>query len=117
MPVILMEAPKDVGIGIRKALFQDFPRILEIERLAFGGQWDYYQFKASLDDVFLVAVDAATAEIVGFLVLSMRGTKRSVIHRQRCRFATLQRNSSSFTGGSAQRRRESALQGSDQALM
>ena len=68
MPVILMEAPKDVGIGIRKALFQDFPRILEIERLAFGGQWDYYQFKASLDDVFLVAVDAATAEIVGFLV-------------------------------------------------
>lgn len=68
MPVILMEAPKDVGIGIRKALIQDFPRIIEIERLAFGGQWDYYQFKASLDDIFLVAVDAATAEIVGFLV-------------------------------------------------
>ena len=68
MPVILMEAPKDVGIGIRKALYRDFPRILEIERLAFGGQWDYYQFKASLDDIFLVAVDAATADIAGFLV-------------------------------------------------
>jgi ribosomal-protein-alanine N-acetyltransferase len=63
-----MEAPKDVGIGIRRALLKDFPRILEIERLAFEGQWDYYQFKASLDDVFLVAVDAITADIVGFLV-------------------------------------------------
>jgi len=63
-----MEAPRDVGIGIRKALIQDFPRIMEIERLAFGGQWDYYQFKASLDDVFLLAVDAVTADIVGFLV-------------------------------------------------
>jgi len=68
MPVILMEAPRDAGIGIRKALLKDFPRIMEIERLAFDGQWDYYQFKASLEDTFLVAVDAATAEIVGFLV-------------------------------------------------
>jgi len=68
MPVILMEAPQDVGIGIRKALLNDFPRIMEIESLAFGGQWDYYQFKASLDDIFLVAVDAVTADIVGFLV-------------------------------------------------
>jgi ribosomal-protein-alanine N-acetyltransferase len=68
MPVILVEAPRDMGIGIRRALIRDFPRIMEIERLAFGGQWDYYQFKASLDDVFLVAVDAATADIVGFLV-------------------------------------------------
>lgn len=68
MPVILMEAPKDVGIGTRKALPRDLPRILDIERLAFDGQWDYYQFKASLEDIFLVAVDAATAEIVGFLV-------------------------------------------------
>jgi ribosomal-protein-alanine N-acetyltransferase len=41
---------------------------MEIERLAFGEQWDYYQFKASLDDIFLVAVDATTADIVGFLI-------------------------------------------------
>ena len=68
MPLILVEAPRDVGIGIRTALLRDLPEIMQIERLAFGGQWDYYQFKASLDDVFLVAVDAATAEIVGFLV-------------------------------------------------
>jgi len=57
-----------MGIGIRTALIQDLPRIMEIERLAFGSQWDYYNFKASLDDVFLVAVDAASADIVGFLV-------------------------------------------------
>ena len=37
MPVILMEAPRDVGIGIRRALLKDFPRIMEIERLALRG--------------------------------------------------------------------------------
>jgi ribosomal-protein-alanine N-acetyltransferase len=68
MPVILAEAPRHVGIGIRPALDQDLPRILEIEGLAFGGQWDYYQFKASLADILLVAVDAVTANLVGFLV-------------------------------------------------
>ena len=68
MPVSLAEYPRDMGIGVRPALIRDLLRIMEIEGLAFGEQWDYYQFKASLDDVFLVAVDAATAEIVGFLV-------------------------------------------------
>ena len=68
MPVILVEAPRDMGIGIRPALILDLPRVMEIERLAFGEQWDYYQFKASLDDIFLLAVDAVTADIVGFLV-------------------------------------------------
>ncbi len=68
MPVILVEAPRDVGIGIRTALYVDLPRIMELEKLAFGGQWDYFHFRASLDDVFLVAVDALTAELVGFLV-------------------------------------------------
>ena len=73
MPVILVEAPRveaprQKGIGIRIALDQDLPRIMEIERLAFGGQWDYFQFKASLDDIFLAAVDSATTELVGFLV-------------------------------------------------
>jgi ribosomal-protein-alanine N-acetyltransferase len=57
-----------MGIGIRTALAQDLPRILEIERLTFGQQWDYFQFKASLNDIFLVTVDPATAELVGFLV-------------------------------------------------
>jgi ribosomal-protein-alanine N-acetyltransferase len=68
MPVILVEAPRDMGIGIRPALIRDLPRIMEIERLAFGEQWDYYQFKASLDDIFLLGVDAISADIVGFLV-------------------------------------------------
>ena len=68
MPQILVEAPRDVGVGIRPALYLDLPRVLEIERLAFDGQWDYYQFKASLDDVFLLAVSALTGETVGFLV-------------------------------------------------
>ena len=68
MPVILVEAPRDMGIGIRPALILDLARIMEIERLAFGEQWDYYQFKASLDDIFLLAVDAISADIVGFLV-------------------------------------------------
>jgi ribosomal protein S18 acetylase RimI-like enzyme len=76
MPVILKEAPRDVGIGIRPALESDLPRIMEIERLAFGGQWDYYQFKASLEDIFLLAVDGATAEIVGFLVACCCETAR-----------------------------------------
>lgn len=76
MPVILVEAPRDVGIGIRPALLRDLPRIMEIERLAFGEQWDYYQFKASLDDIFLAAVDAATADIVGFLVACCCETAR-----------------------------------------
>ncbi len=68
MPVILMEAPRHMGIGIRTAILQDLPRIIEIEHLTFGRQWDYFQFKASLHDVFLVAVDPVTADIVGFLV-------------------------------------------------
>ena len=68
MPVILAEAPRHMGIGIRTALIQDLPRVMEIERLTFGEQWDYFQFKASLDDILLVAVDAASADLVGFLV-------------------------------------------------
>jgi ribosomal-protein-alanine N-acetyltransferase len=68
MPLILKEAPRDVGVGIRPALHRDIPRVLEIERLTFGAQWDYYQFKASLDDIFLLAVSAVNGETVGFLV-------------------------------------------------
>lgn len=68
MPFILAEPAREIGVGLRRALPGDLPQVLEIERLAFGKQWDYFQFKASLDDVFLVAVDADTARIVGFLV-------------------------------------------------
>jgi len=68
MSAILVEAPRHKGIGIRTVLSRDLPRIMEIERLTFGGQWDYFQFKASLDDIFLAALDLATADLVGFLV-------------------------------------------------
>lgn len=68
MPGILREAPRYEGVGIRTALLRDLPRVMEIERLAFGGQWDYFQFKASLNDIFLVAVDGNSGDIVGFLV-------------------------------------------------
>lgn len=68
MPLILAEPAREIGVGVRRALLRDLPQVLEIERLAFGKQWDYYQFKASLEDVFLVAVDAATARVVGFLI-------------------------------------------------
>ncbi|MDI6851990.1 MAG: N-acetyltransferase [Deltaproteobacteria bacterium] len=78
MPTILAEAPREYSTGIRPAVEQDLSQILEIERLTFGQQWDYYQFKASLEDVFLVAVDASTGDIVGFIVaccckVAMRG--------------------------------------------
>lgn len=68
MPLILAEPAREIGVGVRRALLQDLPEVLEIERLAFTKHWDYYQFKASLEDVFLVAVDAASTKIVGFLI-------------------------------------------------
>jgi ribosomal-protein-alanine N-acetyltransferase len=76
--MILAEAPREYSIGIRPAVEKDLSQILEIEHLAFGEQWDYYQFKASLEDVFLVAVDASSGDIVGFIVaccckIAMRG--------------------------------------------
>jgi [ribosomal protein S18]-alanine N-acetyltransferase len=82
MPVILAEAPRHVGVGIRTALSQDLPRIMEIEELAFGGQWDYFNFKASLNDILLVAVDALTANLVGFLVACCcKVSRRAIILR------------------------------------
>jgi ribosomal-protein-alanine N-acetyltransferase len=82
MPTILAEAPRDISIGIRTALPRDLPQVMEIERLAFGGQWDYFNFKASLDDIFLLAIDGATANIVGFLVACCCTiTRRGIILR------------------------------------
>ena len=82
MPVILKEAPRHMGIGIRTALAKDLPRIQEIEDQAFGGQWDYFHFRASLDDIFLVGVDALTADLVGFLVACCcKEARRGIILR------------------------------------
>lgn len=68
MPVILAEAPKQNIVGIRPALRPDLRRIMEIERLAFDHRWDYYQFKASLEDIFLVAVDGMSGDLVGYII-------------------------------------------------
>jgi ribosomal-protein-alanine N-acetyltransferase len=82
MPVILKEAPRHVGFGIRRALPRDLPRIQEIEDLAFGGQWDYFHFTASLDDIFLVGVDALTGDLVSFLVACCcKEARRGIILR------------------------------------
>jgi len=53
---------------IRPARESDIPRILEIERLCFSEQWDYYQFKASLTDIFLVYLDSRSRDLAGFLI-------------------------------------------------
>jgi ribosomal protein S18 acetylase RimI-like enzyme len=50
---------------IRAAREEDLLRILAIERRCFGEQWDYYNLKASLNDVFLVYVAEG---IIGFLI-------------------------------------------------
>ncbi len=82
MPLILAEAPREHRVGIRPAIKRDLPQVMEIERLAFGKQWDYYQFKASLEDVFLVAVDPMSGDIVGFIVACCcRATQRGLILR------------------------------------
>lgn len=82
MPGNLAEVSRSAEIGLRPALDQELPRILEIEDLAFGGQWDYFQFRASLDDVFLVAWDPVTTNLVGFLVACCcRVARRGIILR------------------------------------
>jgi ribosomal-protein-alanine N-acetyltransferase len=55
---------------IRNAQESDLPKIMEIEHLSFGEQWDYYDFKASLKDVFLLYLDRLEHKIVGFIIAS-----------------------------------------------
>ena len=50
---------------LRRAQEEDLPAILKLEKLSFDKNWDYYHFKASLDDVFLVY---ETDRIIGFLI-------------------------------------------------
>jgi ribosomal-protein-alanine N-acetyltransferase len=53
---------------IKNAQESDLPKIIEIEHLTFGKQWDYYDFKASLEDVFLLYLDHLEHKIVGFII-------------------------------------------------
>jgi ribosomal-protein-alanine N-acetyltransferase len=74
-----MEAAAPVlATCIRAAREEDLLRILAIERRCFGEQWDYYNLKASLNDVFLVYDLGDEGGVVGFLIacccrLSRRG--------------------------------------------
>jgi ribosomal-protein-alanine N-acetyltransferase len=63
---------------IRNAQERDLSKIMEIEHLSFEETWDYYDFKASLKDVFLLYLDRLEHNIVGFIIaccskLSQRG--------------------------------------------
>jgi ribosomal-protein-alanine N-acetyltransferase len=63
---------------IRSAQESDLSKILEIEHRTFGAQWGYYDFKASLQDVFLLYLDRLNHDIAGFIIacccnLSQRG--------------------------------------------
>ncbi|MFQ5848705.1 MAG: GNAT family N-acetyltransferase [Candidatus Methylomirabilales bacterium] len=50
---------------IRFATEKDLERIVAIDRLSFSRQWDYCDFKAALNDVFLVF---EKTEILGYLI-------------------------------------------------
>ena len=50
---------------IRFATEKDLERIAEIDRLSFPRQWDYCDFEAALNDLFLVF---EKTEILGFLI-------------------------------------------------
>lgn len=53
---------------IRTAQKSDPPKIMEIEHLSFKEQQDYYEFKASLQDVFLLYLDRMEHKIIGFII-------------------------------------------------
>jgi len=57
--------PSESQARIRSASEDDLPQIQEIEELSFEKNWDYYNFKASLNDVFLVFEEG---NIIGFLI-------------------------------------------------
>ncbi|MBM4286407.1 MAG: GNAT family N-acetyltransferase [Deltaproteobacteria bacterium] len=66
--------------SIRTAWLEDLPQVLRIERESFDKHWDLFNFKASLEDVFLVYEKAG--EIIGFVVACCcRLAKRGMILR------------------------------------
>jgi len=67
---------------IRFATEDDLNRILEIERLSFPSphQWDYYDFKAALKDIFFVFEEKE--RILGFLIACCyEGENKAIIMR------------------------------------
>jgi len=69
-------------VAIRAATPEDLPQVLEIESLAFEKHWGPFEFKASLEDIFLVAEDPARGHLLGFIVACCcRLSRRGVILR------------------------------------
>jgi ribosomal-protein-alanine N-acetyltransferase len=65
---------------IRTARLEDLSQVLEIEGQCFDKQWDLFNFKASLEDVFLVCDEGG--RIIGFLVACCcRVSRRGMILR------------------------------------
>lgn len=68
--------------AIRAATPEDLPAVLEIESLAFEKRWGRYEFKASLEDIFLVAQDPASGRLMGYIIACCcRLTRRGMILR------------------------------------
>ncbi|MEJ5329214.1 MAG: GNAT family N-acetyltransferase [Desulfobaccales bacterium] len=68
--------------AIRAATPEDLPAVMEIESLAFEKRWGRYEFKASLEDTFLVAEDPASGRLTGYLIACCcRLTRRGMILR------------------------------------
>jgi len=69
----------DLYPGVRLAVKEDLPRILEIERLSFPDQWTEYQFESALSELFLVFEQET---IRGFLIAcSCDIARRAIIMR------------------------------------
>ncbi len=67
---------------IRFAHEKDLQDVLEVERLSFPShkQWDYYDFKAALRDIFFIT--DCDGKIVGFIIACIyEGENRAVITR------------------------------------
>ncbi len=74
--------PPQPQAAIRAATPEDLPAVMEIESLAFEKRWGRYEFKASLEDTFLVAEDQASGHLTGYLIACCcRLTRRGMILR------------------------------------
>ncbi len=69
-------------VAIRAATPEDLPQVMEIESLGFEKRWGHFEFKASLEDIFLVAEDREAGRLMGFIVACCcRLTRRGMILR------------------------------------
>lgn len=68
--------------AIRAATPEDVAAVMEIESLAFEKRWGQYEFKASLEDIFLVAQDPVSGRLMGYIIACCcRLTRRGMILR------------------------------------